>query len=265
MSSAWLMAASMLSRSTFLFQAGPYLLVLLREATLRASLGTLQRVGVVAAFGVLFVTSLATVTYSRYLVADRVALHVSELDRGPQDVEGSVKPELLWSRTRTSIMSMAIDRWPGLEGVMTVSAAPGRGWSSLRETLTARRTLDEVDIYTRMSGSPFRDRHTARFHYATIPGPIALWYMSGSRWLVFLGMALLGLVAIALEHVAARLHQNPFLQSVVGVYLAVLVTQITPGLGQKALSVVTLMLACFALRAVAQAGRRLPAQRWWHP
>jgi hypothetical protein len=162
-------------------------------------------------------------------------------------------------------MSMAIDRWPGLEGVMTVSAAPGRGWSSLRETLTARRTLDQVDIYTRMSGSPFGDRHTTRFHYATIPGPIALWYMSGSLWAVFLGMMSFGLIAIGLERVVARLHQNPFLQSVVGVYLAVLVTQITPGLGQKALSVATLILACFALHTVARAGRHLPARPRWRP
>jgi hypothetical protein len=265
MASAWLLAASMLSRSAFIFQAGPYLLVLLREPKLRASLGVLQRVGVVAGFGILFAASLAAVTYSRYLVADRAPTHASDLDRAPQIAEGSARLELVWSATRAAVMSMAIDRWPGLEGVMTVSAAPGRGWSSLREILTARRTLKEVDIYTRMSGSPFSNRHTARFHYATIPGPIALWYVSGSRWVVFFGILVFGLIAIVLEDLVARLHRNPFLQSVVGAYLAVLVTQITPGLGQKMLSVATLLLACFALHAVARIGRNSPSQRWRHP
>ena len=265
---AWALAASMLSRSAFLFQAGPYLLVLLRERELRTSIRTRAQIGLVAAFAILFAASLTAVTYSRYLVQERVPIYPGDLDRGGQRGETPqaeqrptippdekrrpwAKLDLLWSVTRGFGMSMAVDRWPGLEGVMTVSAAPEKGWPTLRETLVARRTVDEVDPYTRMAGSPFSDRDTRRFQYATIPGPIAIWYTSGSRFAVFAGMIALGLIVIAAEGLVTRVARNAFLQSVTGVYLAVMVTQMTPGLGQKVYSLLALVGLCWGLQAVA--------------
>jgi hypothetical protein len=264
----WALAASMLSRSAFLFQAGPYLLVLLREPKLRAAFGTPMRTTLIAAFAVLFVTSLTAVTYARYLVQDRAPTLPGDLGRGaqgaktapaeqgsttPPDEESRLRPALeqLWSVTRGFAMSMAVDRWPGLEGVMTVSAAPEKGWATLRETLGARRTVDEVDPYTRMAESPFSDRDTRRFQYASIPGPIAIWYTSGSRWTVFFGMMALGLIAIAAERLIGGLVRNAFLESVVGMYLAVMITQMTPGLSQKAFSLLAMIGLCWGLQAIA--------------
>ncbi len=73
---------------------------------------------------------------------------------------------------------LLIDRWTGLEGVMSVASYPQRGISLLREAALERRTFGMVDIYTsKISGSPFTVEQTKKYHNATLAGPIAFFYL----------------------------------------------------------------------------------------
>ncbi len=252
---AWALAVSMMSRSAFLFQAGPYLVAILRERKLREAFGWKSMAALLVLFAVLFGTSLAAVTYSRYIGPNALPVTVDELS-GPKARTGQPTGlQAVAGVTVQHFLVLAIDRWIGLEGVMTVSAYPSKSLGLLSEIAKTRRTPNRVDFYTRISGSSFTDEHAARFQYATNPGAVALLYLSGSKWIVFLGMLAIGLAAIAMEVLVARLFQNPFLTSLVGMYFAVVITILTLGLPQLALSVVAVVGLCAALALFASVGR----------
>jgi hypothetical protein len=253
--SAWALSASIMSRSGFLFQAGPYVVACLRETKLKRLLRGQGLVVLAAMFVILFGASLGTVSYLRYMAPNRLPLQVGEMNG--QSALPSVPHGLaeVWRKGEATFLSMVIDRWAGLEGLMSVSAHPDRSPAVLLQAIRERRSVDRVDLYTRLSGSPFRDEHTTRYQYAAVPGPVALLYLSASRVVVFAGMFVLVVAGVLLELIVVRLLHNAFVASLVGMYLAVLITQLTPGLEQKALAVITLIGLCAALALTTRIGR----------
>jgi hypothetical protein len=145
---------------------------------------------------------------------------------------------------------LLVDRWLGLEGIMVLSAHPEKNWNFFVDAVKERRTLDSVDLYTRISQPRYDQAATARYHYATLPGAIGLLYFSGSRWVVFVGMFGLTLLALAIESSIARMLLNPYATSLVAMYVVIMIVQLSPGLFQRCLSLSTTVAACLMFAAL---------------
>jgi len=130
---------------------------------------------------------------------------------------------------------LIIDRWPGMEGLMATQSYPSRGWDLLRTAAFQRRTYGMVDIYTQtIAGSDFTEEQTRKYHNATLAGPIAFLYYSGSWLVVFGGMALLAIMVSALEMIWTSLVPDPLVIAMSGCYLALVVMQLSTGIVQAA-------------------------------
>ena len=160
---------------------------------------------------------------------------------------------------------LIIDRWPGMEGLMAVVSYPGRDLALLRTAALQRRTYGMVDIYTHtIARSDFTAEQAKKYHNATLAGPIAFFYYSGSWLVVFGGMALLAMLASVLELIWASLVPDPLVTAMSGCYLALVVMQLSTGIVQAAsgLLTVTALLALIwgIMRMSAGTAKLLPEQ-----
>ena len=243
-------AASTMSRSLFLFHAGADVLALLREPPPRRKVGAWQLLMVVSAFIALFGVSVVWVTYSRYLgptalpIKQQPPEHSSDQATAqarsapPQDRSLSVVLHSPW------FFALLIDRWPGLEGIMALSAHSGKSWDFFVRAAKERRTLDDVDLYTTISEPSYTRASTALYHYSANPGAIGLLYFSGSWWVVFFGMFGISLAAMALERAVDRVLGNPYATALVALYFAGIIIHLNPGFFQKLLTVFTTVAVC---------------------
>jgi hypothetical protein len=149
---------------------------------------------------------------------------------------------------------LIIDRWPGMEGLMATQSYPERGLDLLKTAAFQRRTYGMVDIYTQtIAGSDFTQEKAKKYHNATLAGPIAFLYYSGSRLVVFVGMALLAILVSILELIWARLVPDPLVIAMSGCYLALVVMQLSTGIRQAAsgpLSVTILLALVWVISRV---------------
>ena len=158
---------------------------------------------------------------------------------------------------------LVIDRWPGMEGLMSIESYPGRGLDLFKKAALQRRTYGMVDIYTgTIAGSDFTEEQAKKYHNATLAGPIAFFYYSGSWLIVFGGMALLAMLVSALELVWASLVPDPLVTAMSGCYLALVVMQLSTGIVQAAsgpLAVTALLALVWGImRMSASAAKLLP-------
>ena len=132
--------------------------------------------------------------------------------------------------TRLTGQLLVIDRWTGLEGVMATVAYPEKSLSLLDEAATKRRTYGTVDVYTRkISGSSFDEENAKTYHFASLAGPIAFFYFSGSLAVVFAGMAFIAVLMSAIELFWRCLVRDDLLVAMSGLYLALIVMQFSGG------------------------------------
>jgi len=128
---------------------------------------------------------------------------------------------------------LLIDRWTGLEGLMATVAYPEKSMSLFAEAVAQRRSYGTIDTYTRkISGSTFTEENAKKYHYATPAGPIALLYFSGSLVTVFAGMAFISVLMSAIELLWLWLARDRLLLAMSGLYLALVVLQLSGGLVQ---------------------------------
>lgn len=144
----------------------------------------------------------------------------------------------------SQISKLFIDRWIGMEGVMTVAATEQKGadlfWKGILESPNAR----SAGLYERMSNSQYQ--HQATMTFTTTAGGIAVLYYSGSYAVVLFGMFFLTLMGLALERAALLLTASPFASAVVAVSTANLICQVNqPYL--SAVLAVELFTACLAV------------------
>jgi hypothetical protein len=146
----------------------------------------------------------------------------------------------LWNQFVTMSRLLVIDRWTGLEGVMATVAYPEKSRSLLAEAATQRRSYGTVDVYTKkISGSTFNEENAKKYHYATLAGPIAFLYFSGSLGIVFVGMALISILMSATELLWLWLARDRLLVAMSGCYLALIVLQLSGGLVQAVTGLLT--------------------------
>jgi hypothetical protein len=163
----------------------------------------------------------------------------------------------LWNQFVTTAQILVIDRWTGLEGVMATVAYPNRSRSLFVEAAAQRRTYGTVDVYTRkISGSTFTEENAQKYHFATLAGPIAFLYFSGSMAVVFFGMALIAVLMSAVELLWWWLVRDRLLVAMSGLYLALIVLQLSGGLVQAATGPIAVTGAFVAIWLIGRTQRR---------
>jgi hypothetical protein len=256
-----LISVSTLSRGVYFFHTLPALLTEGKEVFKTGRLRQLAALG--AIWLLVGVAVPATTTFLRLFGQDAVPVTRSELvtsqkldfDR-PLFEHHAVSG--LWDQFVTLGQILLVDRWTGLEGVMATVAYPVRNMSLLLEAATKRRSYGTVDVYTKkISGSAFSEVDAKKYHYATLAGPIALFYFSGSLLVVFGGMALISLLMSAVELLWLWLVRDRLLVATSGLYLALLVLQLSGSLIQPATSVITVTCAFIGVWLVGNFRRNI--------
>lgn len=202
------------SRGTLVLQSLPVLVALI---LMRGHIPWLNRRQLLAIMTMLVFGMLLTVSVSEQRRANQL----------PQYAKASDKA-ITATDVTSLIRRLSVDRWVGLEGVMAVSAYPGKSNDLLIRAAKERRGKDNVDLYTGdVSQSGFQD--TSKYHFATLPGMFAFWYYSGSLLVVFFGAAILTTIVIAVERGIGKVTHNPILAGQVGGYAAIMAVQLGAG------------------------------------
>jgi len=214
---ALLASVSAHSRLFFLLHAGPYWLVgVERWQSLRITISRNAVLVLVGSFLVLLVISLATVSRVRFQ-------EYFDMPKLPPDyTEARYYREVV----ERQLGRLLVQRWVGLEGVLIASSAPGRGYELFRAALADSPRLGADSLFQKAANVPYATRDP-RFTFLTNAGPVALLSFSGSVLLPFLGMAMLVLILIVMEHAAAHFTANPFFVAVAGAGLANVASQMT--------------------------------------
>jgi hypothetical protein len=126
----------------------------------------------------------------------------------------------------TRITALSVDRWIGMEGVMAISAYPGKSAELFTTALTERSGLVEAPLYQRVCQSIYQTLDVTKYQFASLPGAAAFFYYSGSLWFVFAGMLTLALVALWSEHFVKCLTGNAILCALVGMNVANAIAQL---------------------------------------
>ena len=202
------------SRGTLVLQSLPVLVALI---LFRGHIPWLHRQQLLAIMIMFVCGMLLTVSVSEQRRANQLPQYAKENDKTITAID-----------VASLIRRLSVDRWVGLEGVMAVSAYPGKSKDLLVRAAKERRGKDNVDLYTGdVSQSGFQD--TSKYHFATLPGMFAFWYYSGSLLVVFFGAAILTTIVIAVERAIRQVTQNPILAGQVGGYAAIMTVQLGAG------------------------------------
>ena len=128
------------------------------------------------------------------------------------------------------ILTLAVDRWIGLEGVMAVHAYPGKSSKLLLDAAKEKREIGKTTKFQEISNSHYRRMDSTVWQFASLPGAAAFFYFSGSLWVVALGMAIFTLILQVCEQIIFKLTFNPLLCSMFGLTMANTITQfgVTP-------------------------------------
>jgi hypothetical protein len=228
---AFVSTVTIMSRSLFLFHTMAILVSLILGKLIRHY--TRFQIVLFAGFILgLFAASIAAVSFSRdYQYATTQARPVEQpvtiipesqnkqahlLDEA-RDGE-SEKPAI--SSFRWILLhQLIINRWIGLEGVMSASAHEGRSIQLLQELAFEKREIGKATAYQKISNSGYQV-DDPKFQFATMPGVAGFMYLSGSLGVVVIGVAFLVSLAIAGEWLLAQLTRNPLFCSLYGITAA---------------------------------------------
>lgn len=141
------------------------------------------------------------------------------------------------SKMLLQISKLAIDRWVGVEGIMAVSSYQRKNFELFIQSFFHKPVIGELDIFESISKSIYQP--SLRYSFASIPGPIAFFFYSGSASFVLLCMFLIGLTLATVDFLTERIFQNPFLKSQIAFYVAIAFAQ--AGLSPRPLGISFLM------------------------
>jgi len=119
-----------------------------------------------------------------------------------------------------------LQRWVGLEGVLTVSAVDTRGGGLFLRAITDDAARGPSSLYQTLAKVK-PNSEPEKFTFLTNAGPIAILWLSGSLSVVFIGMALCVLALFITEEINRKVLRNPFLLAVSGASLANVFCQTT--------------------------------------
>jgi hypothetical protein len=239
LATAFFVSISAFSRGLYFLQTLPLIAFILIEGRKVVGRGWKPLTGFMAAWALGLALTVVSGNYFRYFSQDQIPIFWT--DQGKRDVvKGGVWGNLLYGW----VSFLVIDRWPGLEGVMAVSSYPDKGIPLLVRVATERRQVNKADFYTaEVAQSGFNDERAKTYHYASVSGPIAFLFYTGSLWIVFIGMCGLTFLLMMCEHMIAGLTRNPLVCAIFGAYGAFLFVQISSGLAQPVSSLVFTLTA----------------------
>lgn len=123
------------------------------------------------------------------------------------------------------ILSLAADRWVGLEGLMAVVSYPLKSFDLVTDAFIYNPKIGSIDIYQYISNAHYKDMDNTKYAFATIPGSIAFFFYSGSNILVFVGIFCLVSLMIVIEKIVFYMSQSTLFVALIGVSLASNVAQ----------------------------------------
>ncbi|WAL82729.1 hypothetical protein OYT13_23795 [Pandoraea sp. XJJ-1] len=128
-------------------------------------------------------------------------------------------------RAAVTFSQLAVDRWVGAEGVMAAVAYDDKSLKTFGRLMMEQRQLNTISEYQSISAAHYKDMDPKQFQFATLPGPIGFFYLSGAIWIVFAGCFLMGLAVLTTERLAGWMTENSFIMAFMGVYTASLASQ----------------------------------------
>ena len=158
-------------------------------------------------FLILFIMSLFLVNQIRYgFGTNEISTEISG-----EYIEG-YNFETGLTRHESTIMQLLIDRWVGIEGVMSVVSYPYKGWglwsAAWKETFQYYKNSfydDRLIVSPYRNDKPYGVNGTTIKHSVSLPGIIAFCFYPGSYIFLFGCMFLLGLIAALVEVSAYKL------------------------------------------------------------
>jgi hypothetical protein len=241
---------SSFSRATYLFHTLTYLLVLYTKRIAGKQVRKRVKVSILAIWLLLFATSLSGVMMLRYNDSANISVTISNKYKSNGEVGDEVLKVSLGisvAEIAKAISRLAVDRWIGMEGVMAVSAYAPKGVELFQEAVKERRERGKFDLYTKeISKVNVAAIDATKVQYATLPGAMAIFYLTGSLLWVLLGMFVLISLMLASERVVFFLTNNPYLCAFWGMSIAQTVASLGLGFRQQA----TYMACSFLAMAV---------------
>lgn len=189
----FLASISILSRAIFVFSLGPLLIFYINYVNL-----SVKKVILIFVISFpLIVFSVSVIQFRRYSANEDISI-LKSINKGTEVA-----------------VSLLVDRWIGLEGLMAVTSYPSKSFSRLFTQILAKRTRGELDFYTNEVAMPNISNderaYRASVSYATLPGFYGFLYLSGSNLAVLILSFLATCGLFGIELCLLKIRVNPIL------------------------------------------------------
>lgn len=223
-------SVSIISRGLYLFHVVPTVAVLLlNHKVLELNYRKLTLICAVFLLGLFF--NVGFVTHIRSYLFNRYAFHAEQYTVPIANVFQTANDAAIVDQTHNNnnaffsstikvISDLAVNRWVGLEGLMSIVSYEKKSTDLLTESLFRVPKIGEQDVFSKISGFSY-DTKNYKITFAFIPGPFALFYYSGQLAVVFLGIFALCMFLFLCDQIVWKLLKNPFVSYQMGVYLGV--------------------------------------------
>lgn len=106
----------------------------------------------------------------------------------------------------SSTTPLFIDRWVGMEGVLSVSSYPKLGWPLWKEALNEVYDENQTSFYdNNLIESAYVNTDKSKHHFISLPGIIAFFFYPGSILFLFFAMLTAGFGAAIIEYATYQL------------------------------------------------------------
>jgi hypothetical protein len=233
-----LSSISIISRGLYLFHSIPFLYVaFLNYKSLGIKIRNLIIIGLT--FVVLFVFTSHAVSAVRFRLYGKEILQVEKYNPAVLLEKNTYKNKASYSFSQIS--SLVIDRWIGLEGVMSVTTYPEKNFDLLIHTFFNKLKIGEVDVYAKICLSDYNQ--TKAYSFMSLPGILAFLFYSDSLFFLFLAMIFIGWAVLKLDYLVYRSFKNPFISAQIGFFMANSIAQF--GVSPRPLFISVFMSSCF--------------------
>lgn len=219
---------SIISRGLYLFHVVPTIaILLLNRKILQLNYGKLALICTIFVSGLFF--NVGFVTHIRGYLFNRYAFHAEQYAVPIANIFTTTTSDAkmvddahnaFFISTVKVISDLAVNRWVGLEGLMSIVSYEEKSTDLLTESLFRVPKIGEQDVFSKISGFSY-DAKNSKISFAFIPGPFALFYYSGQLIIVFLGIFALCMFLFLCDQMVWKFLKNPFVSYQMGVYLGV--------------------------------------------
>lgn len=96
--------------------------------------------------------------------------------------------------------SLFVDRWVGIEGVISVNSSPKKGWELFTDALGEKYRDNGTSFYDEnVIDSPYAKLDLSKHHFMNLPGVIGFFFYTGSHLFLFAMIFLIAMSASFLE------------------------------------------------------------------